>query len=147
MAQPKDAATQQAPTEAQLRELVLRTEQVRQQVAALEGQRDYLDELLADARRAHGTLKHLASAKPGDEILIPVGAGAFVHATLAQPDRAIASLGSSLHAEVPSEEAARRLGDRVESLEAAQAALAKDLDRLSDELARASAILETYYGG
>lgn len=147
MAQAKDAAAQQAPSEAQLRDLALRAEQVRQQVGALEGQREYLAELVGEARRAHTTLTHMAQAQAGDEILIPIGAGAFVHATLAQPARAIASLGSSLHAEVPSEEAAKRLGERVESLEAAQAALQKDLDRLSDELARASAILESYYGG
>lgn len=144
MAQAKEP---QAPTEAQLRDLMMRAEQVRQQVAALEGQRDYLVELLGEARRALLTLEHLAQAKDGDEILIPVGAGAFVHASLAHPGKAIASLGSQLHAEVPSEDAARRLRERVESLEGAQGALSKDIDRLADELARANAILETYYGG
>lgn len=137
----------QGPSEAQLRELMLRSEQVRQQVAALEGQREYLVELLGETRRALTTLEHMAGAKPGDAILVPVGAGAYVHASFVSPDRAIASLGSSLHAEMPSADAAARLRERVESLEGAQGALTKDIDRLSDELARASAILETYYGG
>lgn len=135
------------PTEAQLRELVMRAEQVRQQLASMETQREYLAEITAEARRALTTLEHMSQAKPGDEVLVPLGAGAFVHATLADPTKAIANLGAGLHAELPAADAATRLRTRVEGLDNAQTALGRDIERLSDELARASSILETYYGG
>lgn len=138
---------QQGPTEQELRELLLRSDQVRQQLAAMEAQREYLLEVAGEARRALLTLEHLATATPGDDVLVPLGAGAYVHARVTDPRKAISSLGSGVHAEVAVADAATRLKARVESIEGAHAALAKDVARLSDELARASSILEEYYAG
>lgn len=137
----------QGPTEQELRELVLRSDQVRQQLAAMEAQREYLLEVTGEARRALGTLGHLADAPANEKVLVPLGGGAFVEATVADPRKTIASLGSGVHAELTAAEAAGRLRTRVENLESAQQQLSKDIARLSDELARASAILESYYGG
>ena len=137
----------QGPSEEQLRELVLRSDQVRQQLAQMEAQREYLMEVSAETRRSLQTLEHLAHAKAGETILVPLGGGAYVHATVADPAKTISSLGSGVHAEVATSDAAARLKARAENLDGAQQALAKDIARLSDELARATAILESYYGG
>lgn len=141
------APAAQAPSEQELRELVLRSDQVRQQLGALEAQREYLMEVTAEARRSLATLQHLATASAGDEVLVPLGAGAFVHARVVDPQKTIASLGSGVHAELAAADAATRLEARVDNLESAQQQLSKDIGRLSDELARANAVLETYYGG
>lgn len=135
------------PSEQELRELVLRSDQVRQQLAAMEAQREYLAEVTSEARRAHNTLEHLANAPANETVLVPLGAGAYVQATLEDPRKTLASLGSGVHAELTATEAAARLRSRVDNLESAQQALAKDIARLSDELDRATAILESYYGG
>lgn len=137
----------QGPTEQELRELVLRSDQVRSQLAAMEAQREYLLEATGETRRSLSTLEHLEKAPAGETILVPLGAGTFVQATVPTPNKAIASLGSGVHAEVTAAEAAARLRQRAENLENAQQQLSKDIARLSDELARASAILEAYYGG
>lgn len=137
----------QGPSEQELRELLMRSDQVRQQLGAMEAQREYLADVTNETRRALLTLEHLAKASPGDDVLVPLGAGAFVHARVSDPTRAISSLGSGVHAEVASSDAAARLQARVENLESAQSALAKDVARLSDELARATSILEEYYAG
>lgn len=137
----------QGPTEQELRELVLRSDQVRQQLGQMEAQREYLMEVNAESRRSLSTLEHLAQAGPGETVLVPLGAGAFVQATLAQPQRTIAALGSGIHAEMSATETAERLKARVDNLDAAQQQLSKDIARLSDELARSTAILESYYGG
>ena len=136
----------QGPSEQELRELVLRSDQVRQQLAQMEAQREYLIEVGGETRRSLQTLEHLAGAAPEELVLVPLGGGAYVHARVADPSKAIASLGNGVHAELPTSEAATRLRARVESLDNAQQALAKDIARLSDELARATAILESYYG-
>lgn len=135
------------PTEAQLRDIMARGEQLRQQLSALEAQRDLLVELSTEARRALESLEHLATAKEGDEALLPLGAGTFIHARLAQPDRAIASLGSSLHAEVPVADARARMQGRVESLDSAMSQVGKEIGRFADELGRLNAFLEQTYGG
>lgn len=138
---------QQGPSEQELRELMLRSDQVRQQLAQMEAQREYLLEVTAESRRSLNTLDHLTNAKPGDEVLVPLGAGAYVHARIADPTKAVASLGSGVHAQVATTDAAARLKARVENLDSARAALDKDIGRLSDELARATAVLEAYMGG
>lgn len=145
-AKPSDAKAPQGPSEAELRELVMRGETMRQQMAAMEAQREMVSEVLAETRRSLLTLEKMQDAKPGDEILVPLGAGAFVHATLRSPQIALASLGTGLHAELPVAQAAERLRARAEQLEQASQSLAADLDKVGDEAARINAILEAYYG-
>lgn len=135
------------PTEAELREIVTRGEMLRQQLANLEAQREYVGEVLLETRRSLQTLESLEKAKPGDEVLMPLGAGAFVQARLEDPTRALASLGSGVHAELPTAEAAARLRSRAESLEGTTKALDQDTARVADELARINAIMEQVYGG
>lgn len=142
-----DKAAPAPPTEAELRELVLHGENLRQQLGALEQQRDLLVDLSGDARRSLSALDALTVAKEGDEMLVPLGAGAFVHARLANAGRAIASLGSGLHAEMPVSDARDRLQARVESLDNAAAQLTRDLQRVLDELQRVNAVVEQAYGG
>lgn len=135
------------PTEAELREIVQHGEAVRQQAAAIEQQRDLVVELAGEARRSLATLEALATAKDGEELLVPLGAGAFVHARLAGSGRALASVGSGLHAEMPLEDARTRLAARVESLDQASTQLEKDLARMLEELQRVNAVVEQVYGG
>lgn len=139
-------APQSAPTEAQLRELAVRGEALRQQLAALEDQAQLVAELVAEARRAHATLDHLQNAKLGEEILVPLGAGTFVHAQVADPTKALTSIGAGVHAQIPVAEAVARLQARITNLEQASEATSKDVARLSDEMARVAAVLEPYYG-
>lgn len=136
-----------APTEAELRELMLHGEQLRQQIGAIEQQRDLLADLAAEARRSLASIDALATAKDGDEVLVPLGAGAFVHARLAGAGRALASLGAGLHAEMPVEAARERLQARVESIDQAAGQLTRDLQRVVDEMQRVNAVVENAYGG
>ena len=138
---------QAGPSEQELRELVLRSDQVRQQLAQMEAQREYLMEVAAEARRALTTLEHMGQAPANETVLVPLGGGAYVNATIADPRTTLTSIGSGVHAELTTAEAATRLRNRVDNLESAQQALSKDIARLSDELARATAVLESYYGG
>lgn len=135
------------PSEQELRELAMRGEALRQQLSAMEAQREYVTELSGEARRSLTALEHLVGAKEGDDVLIPLGGGAFVHGRLVNPGVALASIGSGIHAEVPVAEARDRLRTRVESLEGAAQTLDRDLSRLADEMARINAVLETYYAG
>ena len=136
----------QGPTEQELRELVMRSDQVRQQLAAMEAQREYLVEVTSEARRSLNTVEYLTNAQPGETVLMPLGSGAFVQASVPDPRKLITNLGSGVHAELTATEAAARLKSRVENLDGAQQQLSKDIARLSDELDRANAILEAYTG-
>lgn len=147
MASAPKGPPEQGPSEAELREVVLRGEQLRQQLAAMEGQRDLVIDLVGDARRALGTLEHLTTAKEGEETLVPLGAGSFIHARIHDPTHAITNLGSGIHAELPVADARDRMKARVENLDSAMSNLNKDINRVAEELARINAVLEQVYGG
>ena len=135
------------PSDAELRELIMHAENLRQQLGALEQQRELIAELAGDARRALAALDHVATAKDGDEILVPLGAGAFVHAKLASGGNALASLGAGVHAEMPASDARERMKARVESLEGALSQSGKDAERVAGELERLNRALEPFVGG
>lgn len=141
------AAPAGAPTEAELREVVMRGEQLRQQLAGLESQRELVTELAGEARAAFTALEHLEKAKAGDETLVPLGAGAFLRARIDDPTKALASLGTNIHAELPVADARARMTARSESLDNANGQLVKEINRVADELARINALLEQAYGG
>jgi prefoldin alpha subunit len=136
----------QGPSEQELRELAIRGEALRNQLSALEAQREYVLELSGEARRSLSALEHLASAQEGDDVLIPLGGGAFVHGRLASAHVALSSLGSGVHAEVPMADARDRMKARAESLDNAAQTLTRDVSRVADEMARINAVLEQFYG-
>ena len=145
MAQPTPSEAE-GPTREELQELALRGEALRQQLNAVDAQRELVAEMASEARRALAALEHLTEAKDGDEILIPLGGGAFVHGRLAANGAALASLGSGVHAQMPLGDARDRMKVRVEQLESATQTLTRDTTRLVDEMTRINAVLETYAG-
>lgn len=147
MAQNPPASQPQGPTEQELRDLIMRGESLRAQLQSLEAQREYVLELAGEARRSLSALEHLVDAKEGDEILIPLGGGAYVHGRLASAGTAVASLGAGVHAEMSVQDARDRLRVRVESLDAASQNLGRDVQRYSEEMARINAVVEAYYPG
>lgn len=135
-----------APSETELRELVVRADMLRQQLGALEAQREMLVEVTEDTSRALLTLGALAQAKEGDEVLVPIGAGAFVPARLTGSGKAIAALGSALHAELPIADAEARLRERVQGLQATSQRLTTEISRLVEEMTALNATLESHAG-
>ncbi len=149
MAKEAERAPSKAPqraNEAELREALTRAESLRQELSALEGQREFLAELMGDVSRSLTTLTALKTAKEGDEILLPVGAGTFVHAKLASPGVAITTLGSNIRAELPLEAVDVRLRERAQNLEQAATRTSSEMNRLLDEMNRINAMLEQAQG-
>src|ERR1051326_2399916 len=103
--------------EAQIEQALALGERFRHELAALDEQRAYLAQLLADFSRGHETLEALKSLKEGDETLVPVGGGAFVRARVASPGKVIASVGAGVHAETPVDDALARVQERIDSLQ------------------------------
>jgi prefoldin alpha subunit len=69
------------------------------QLETLSGQADLLRMSLDDALRARDTLQAVAGSKEGDDILIPIGSGIFVHATVSKKRSAVVGVGSRVSVE------------------------------------------------
>lgn len=127
-----------AADERALREALELGEAYRQQLAALDEQRAMLGGVIADYRRARESLAALDKVGAGEEVLLPLGGGAFVHATLANPGRVVSTLGAGVHAETPLADAIRRMEARIDSVAEAERRMAEESKRLEGELAELS---------
>lgn len=130
-----------------VREALMRADAMRQQLSGLESQRELLADLMQEAKRSITTLEGVEKGTDGDELLVPVGAGTFLRATLADASRAITTLGSGVHADLPIPEARQRLSARVENLDASAKRISGEISRLVQELDRINMMLESQSQG
>lgn len=125
----------------------MRAEALRQQLAALESQRELLQDLVQDASRSLTTLESVAAGKEGDEVLVPIGAGTFLQARLGDVSSAITTIGSGLHAQLPVDQARSRMQGRIEALQDSSKRVSADVARLVQELDGLNAMLESQMQG
>jgi len=74
-------------------------EAYQRQLENFSGQAEILRMSLDDALRARDTLQAVADAKAGDDLLIPIGSGAFVHASVSKKRSAVVGVGSRVSVE------------------------------------------------
>ncbi|MHB8605747.1 MAG: prefoldin subunit alpha [Thermoplasmatota archaeon] len=131
------ASARDAPrpfTQEDMDEAIALDENYRAQLSALEEQRGMLAQVASDYARGLDSLEALASADEGEEVLVPLGGGAFVHARLASKDRVLSSIGGGVHVEGGVADAKRRLEERVASAEKAMERTNAEAKRIVAEL-------------
>ena len=123
-------------SEADLRRGVAVLDQYREQMEAFAQQQEIIRISLEEHMRAKETLNRYLEAGPGAEVLVPIGANAFVVAASKEVEKAFVSIGSDLlvYDEVP--KAIERLDERIKSITDAANAIAQ---RLADLQRRAEA--------
>jgi prefoldin alpha subunit len=94
-----DANPASPESEEQIRELISRIQLNQQRMDALQQQANLVQMSLNDLDSALKALTTLDGKGDGQEMLVPIGAGSFVHARLAEPDKVIIGLGSGVSVE------------------------------------------------
>ena len=110
---------------ARLRQLQVQTESYTHQIAAVQAS-------LTDHEKAIQTLSAVEKMDEGGELLVSVGAGAAIYATLARRDKVIIGLGGGVSAE-------KNLKEAVEILTRRQEELSESHKRLTEMLANVEA--------
>jgi prefoldin alpha subunit len=88
-----------AASEEEIRELIGRIQVNQQRMDALQQQANLVQMSLNDLDSAIKALGSLEGKAEGQELLVPIGADSFVHARLADPDKVVIGLGSSVSVE------------------------------------------------
>ncbi|WP_174591619.1 prefoldin subunit alpha [Methanocella conradii] len=88
-----------AEQEEQIRELIARIQINQQRMDALQQQANLIQLSLNDLDNALKALTTLEGKDEGHEMLVPIGAGSFVHARLASPDKVLIGLGAGVSVE------------------------------------------------
>ena len=82
--------------EDEIRELVAKAQAYQQRLDLLQQQGNLVQVSIDDLDNALKALDALAGQEAGHELLVPIGAGSFVHAAVARPDTVLVGLGSGV---------------------------------------------------
>jgi len=125
--------------EKQLRRLVTEIRMMEGTVQILEQRLQLLAASIAELRLAQGSLGDLRSVEQGSNLLVPVGGGVFMDAKLGDISKVIVGVGAGVSVEMNYDKAVGDIGERLQEMEKAQAAV-------QDQLAQIYAQLETHQG-
>ena len=89
----------------ELRQAMATLELFRAQLDALVRQSQFLQLSLEETVKAHETIKAFASAKKGDEILVPCGASSFVRAIVTENPNVVVGIGTKMSVDLKMDEA------------------------------------------
>lgn len=131
--------------EAELRRGLAVLDQYREQLEALAQQQEIVRVSLEEHLRAKETLQRYQQAGKGAEVLVPVGANAFVVAEVRDPAKAFVGVGSDvvLFDEIPKQ--IERLDARIKSIGEAMAAIGQRLAELQQRAETQSASVQNLY--
>lgn len=85
--------------EQQVRELVAKMQFYQQRIDLLQQQMSMVQLSVGDIDNALKALSSLEGLKPGHEMMVPIGAGSYIHATVADTEKVIIGLGAGVSVE------------------------------------------------
>ncbi len=95
----------------ELRQAMQALESYQQQLESVERQARLLQNTRDEATRATRTVQALMEAKPGDELLVPIGSSCLITVNVSEKKKAVIGIGSKVSVE-------KDLPDAIETLEA-----------------------------
>lgn len=108
-------------------------QQYEAQIKAFSAQLTLLEQVMREEGRAQTTLEGLHNTEPGQELLIPLGQGTYLHGKVTETDNALVSLGSDVTQQVSLEEALQRVGQRVKEAEQAMQSYAQSINQMQSQ--------------
>jgi prefoldin alpha subunit len=92
-------------------------EYYKQQLESIDMQLQYLQTTLTDYQRAKMTVGQLYDADENSELLIPVGAGTFVNASLKNTSNVLIGIGAGIVIEKTVDDAVIKLDERIKRIQ------------------------------
>ncbi len=96
--------------------------------------------------RALGAVEAMEKAEEGQEMLVPIGSGSFVHARLASREKIVLNVGAGVSIEKTVPEAKEALTARKADVAEASKKLSEVLSKIDQEMQKIQAILGEYEG-
>lgn len=118
-------------SEQQFRQTISAIDLSRAQMENIARQQEIVRSSIEEHLRAKETLAQYSKTEENEELLVPVGAGVFIHARAANRKSCITSLGGGVLMEKEIGEAGRILDNRIEELKKASAELDEQAEKIS----------------
>jgi len=126
----------QGASEEEIRELIGQIQVNQQRMEALQQQANLVQMSLNDLDSALKALTTLEGKTEEHELLVPIGAGSFIHAKLANPDKVIIGLGASVSVEKNFADSRGIIQGRRGELEKVLLDTTGAIDQVANELGR-----------
>ncbi len=130
--------------EEEVRRLVLTYQQYQAQAEALVRQISMMQLTVEGLDRALGAVDAMDKAEEGQEMLVPIGTGSFVHAKLASREKVVLNVGAGVSMEKTASEAKETLKARKSEGSEGLKKLNEMLSRIDQEMQKIQAILDQY---
>lgn len=129
--------------EKELQEMLIRIRQYQVQAEALAQQVAIAQSAISEHDTAISTIKSLKDTEKDSELLVPIGAGSYIHAKFNSVERIIVELGSGVSAERDSDGAVDILEGRKEDLGKSYTEANGRLAKLEQEIQRLQSIVQS----
>ncbi len=143
--------SQKAQAEEELRKLSIEMRYLEQTAEVLQQRITMVNAALTDATYANATLDGIEQQKENAELLVPIGAGSYVRAKLADSNKVIVGMGSGVSVEKTLTEAKTTLKERLDELEntlnSAQQQFSQVAQRINSGRERLESLLSTVREG
>jgi prefoldin alpha subunit len=130
--------------EEEVRRLVLAYQQYQNQADALVRQLSITQITAEGLERASRAVEALGSASEGQEMLVSIGSGSYVHARLAATDKVVLNVGAGVSIEKTAADAKEALKVRQAEVAEGSKKLSEMLTRIDQEMQKIQAILSKY---
>jgi prefoldin alpha subunit len=132
-------------TEDDVRQMVALLERYRGQIEMLSEQLAMLQTTEAELGAASELLSRYGSMKEGDELIVPVGGGVYVPASLATAGSVLVAIGSDVTIHMPPAEAASRVQSRRDRVREMIQQTRGTMEQIGQSAESLSAQLESAY--
>jgi prefoldin alpha subunit len=113
-------------------------EYYKEQLNTIDMQLQMLQAALADVYKAKMTVESLEKTTEKSDILIPVGGGVYVHGSIGDSAKVLVGVGADVVIEKTSEDAVKKIDERIKSLQESQQKLVQMGQKLETEAAELS---------
>lgn len=105
--------TDENPEKLSERDLVINIQILQEQAKILASNVEMLTMYLQEMVTSKLTLEGIQNLKPGDEILVPIGASSFIRARIDDTEKVIVGVGADVSVDRASEDAVQNLEERI----------------------------------
>lgn len=129
----------------ELRQAMATLDFFRNQLDALTRQSQFLQLSLEETVKAHETIKAFASAKKGDEVLVPCGASSFVRAIVTDNPNVVVGIGTKLSVDMKMDDAIEYMSKGSKEITDALKNLTDTIEEMSSKAQALSIAIQNEY--
>ena len=131
-------------TQQQVQELAVRHQQYQYQAEAIAQQMNMVRVTIRDLEAALTTVTDLKGESAGKEMLVPIGFGSFVNATLTSTDKIVIGIGAGVSIEKNIDDAKAFLEKRKDELTKYTEQLSSAFTKLTGEMANIERLVQSH---